>query len=203
LKEERIKSAFEIAMEKLSDLPELTPEEIREQKEKEYGPVGEALARKYLSGSISDSELHLELAGYSGDRGLIIRHSLAESLCRELRLENDGEIGGRALKGLKLLLPENSKAVERIGDEFRNIVDEFSKKKEENSRQFEVMAIERLGKLGIAGSAVRPNLNEDAYWKQHLHEIQNVYEPRLEDIRSRLMREFRSAAGSRQSAELP
>ena len=57
MKEEKIKSALEIAMEKVSDLPELTREEIEEQKEKEYGPVGDAVAKKYLSGTISDGEL--------------------------------------------------------------------------------------------------------------------------------------------------
>ena len=203
MKEERIKSALEIAMEKLSDLPRLTQEEIREQKEKEYGPLGEALAKKYLSGAISDREMLFELAGHSGDKHRIIRHALAEGLCRELCLENDREIGGRVLKGMKLLVSERSGTVERIADEFRKIVKAFSRIKEEKSRHFEDAAIERLGKLGIAGSAVRPNLNEDAYCKEQLRNIQNVYEPRLEDIRSRLMREFKSAIGSRHSAELP
>jgi hypothetical protein len=198
LKEERIKSAFEIAMEKLSDLPELTPEEIREQKEKEYGPVGEALAKRYLSGAISDGELPAELARHAGEPGKIVRHALADGLCRELNLENNIEIGERALKGLKLLVSEKSKAIEKIGNEFREMVEEFDKKAEEASRQFEVLAIERLGKLGIAGSAVRPNMNEDEHWNKHLQEIQNVFEPRLGAIRNRLMQEWRSAVGSRQ-----
>jgi hypothetical protein len=201
LKEERIKSALEIAMEKLSDLPELTPEDIQEQKEKEYGPVGEALAKKYLSGAISDGELPAELARHTGEPGKIVRHALVEGLCRQLHLENNRKISGRALKGLKLLVSEKSKVIERIGKEFWEIVEEFDKKAEEDSRQFEVLAIERLGKLGIAGSAVHPNMNQEEHWKKYLHQIQNVFEPRLEDIRKRLMRELRSAVGSRQSAE--
>jgi hypothetical protein len=203
VKEERIKSALEIAMEKLSDLPELTPEEIQEQKEKEYSPVGEALAKKYLSGAISDGELRVELARHTGEPGEIVRYALAESFCRELHLENDMEISGRALKGLKLLVSGKIKAVERIGNEFREIIEEFDRKTEEDSGQFEVLAIERLGKLGIAGSAIRPNMNEDEHWKEYLHEIQNVFEPRLEDIRNRLMRELQPSIGGPQSAELP
>jgi len=192
LKEEKIKSALEIAMEKVSDLPELTREEIEEQKKKEYGPVGDAVAKKYLSGTISDGELPQQLARHSGAQGLIVRHALVSSLCREIRLDNDRETSGRALQGLNLLSSEKSETVERIGHEFWEIVDEFIKNKEEKSRQFEVLAIERFRKIGIAGSAVRPNLNEDAHWKEQLLEIQNVYEPRLADIRIRLMQELQS-----------
>jgi hypothetical protein len=190
LKEEKVKSALEIAMEKVSGLPELTREEIRQQQEKEYGPVGEALAKKYLSGTISDQELLAELAGHSGMPGRIVRRALASGLCGELRSENDRQVGARALKGLKFLASERSEAVGRIGDEFWKLVDEFNRKKRENSRQFEVLAVERLRELGISGSAVRPNLGEDAHWKKALREFQNAYEPRLADIRRRLMQEL-------------
>ncbi len=190
MKEERIKSALEIAMEKISDLPELTREEIEEQKEKEYGPIGEALAMKYLSGTISDSELPLELAHYSEARGRIVRRSLVAGFCREIKLENEESGSARALKGFKLLASEKSGFVERMEDEFRKIIDEYSRIKEEKSRQFEVLAKERLVKLGISGSAVRPNLSEDADWKEQLREIQNLFEARLIDIRTRLMQEL-------------
>jgi hypothetical protein len=190
LKEEKIKSALEIAMEKVSGLPELTREEIEEQKEKEYGPVGEALAKKYLSGTISDGEISHELDRHTGAEGNIVRRALVAGLCREIRLENEREIGEKVLRGLKQLASEKDKEIKRIGDEYRETVEEFIKKKEKESRQFEILAMERFGKLGIAGSAVRLNLNEDANWKEQLYKLQNVYEPRLTDIRNRLMEEI-------------
>ncbi len=190
MKEEKIKSALELAMEKISDLPELTREEIEEQKEKEYGPIGEAIAKKYLSGTISDSELPLELAHYSETQGIIVRRSLVVGFCREIRLENEGAISRRALRGLDLLASEKNGVVERIGDEFREIVDEYIGMKDEKSRQFEVLAKERLGELGIAGSAVHPNLSEDTGWKKQLREIQDFFEPRLADIRGRLQQKL-------------
>jgi hypothetical protein len=49
VEEERIKSAFEIAMERISDLPELTPEEIAAQNEKKYGPIGKVIAGNYVN----------------------------------------------------------------------------------------------------------------------------------------------------------
>lgn len=193
MKEEKIKSALEIAMEKISDLPELTRDEIEKQKEKEYGPVGNALARKYLSETISDGELTLQLTGHSGTRGRIVRRALIEGLCRELRLENYNEVGGRVMRGLKILSPERRESVDRRAAGFREIVDQFVKEKEEKSRRFEILAKERFRDLGIAGSAVRPNLKEDAPWKEQLREIQNIYEPRLAEVRNRLMQELQQA----------
>jgi hypothetical protein len=189
LKEEDIKSAFELAMEKISDLPELTPEEIDEQKKKEYGPVGDAVAKKYLSGTISDWELPLELARHSEAEKRIVRSACIAGLCREMRLENERDVLTKAMKGLKLLAPEKSDAVERIGNGFWEVFNEFAEKREEESRRYEVCAVEKLRKLGISGSAVRPNLGEDADWKEQLRRMQKLYEPRLEEIRIRLKQE--------------
>ena len=198
MKEENLKSAFEIAMEKISGLPELTREDVEEQKKKQFGSVGAAVAKKYLSGTISDEELPLELARHPEAARLIIRDACIAGLCREIRLNNDGEVLSKALKGLKLLAPENSNAVERLGNGFREVLNEFAAKREEESRRYGVLAVEKLRKLGISGSAVHPNLNEDADWKGQLRKIESFYEPGLRDMRRRLRRELQSqsAVGS-------
>src|SRR5512137_2431855 len=59
--EEGIKSAFELAMERISGLPKLTPEEKAEQKEREYAPIGTSIAVKYMDGALADSELPIQL----------------------------------------------------------------------------------------------------------------------------------------------
>ena len=74
--EEGIKSALEIAMEKISRLPELTPEEIAGQKEREYMPIGEALCQRYLNGAITDKDLSFELEKCHGDKEHIVRRTL-------------------------------------------------------------------------------------------------------------------------------
>ena len=190
MKEENIKSAFEIAMEKISDLPELTREEIEEQKKKEFEPVGDAVGKKYLSGTILDGELSLELARHSGSEQRIVRTACIARLCREIGLENDREIPLKALKGLKLLASEKGSAVEGAVNGFREIFNEFVEQKEGKRRQFEVLAMEKLSRLGISGSAVRPNLSEDSDWKEQLRKLRNHYEPRLADIRRRLRQEL-------------
>ena len=45
-----IKSAWEIAVERVEGLGKLSPEELRRQKEEEYALIGQVLADKYLGG---------------------------------------------------------------------------------------------------------------------------------------------------------
>jgi len=50
-----------------------------------------------------------------------------------------------------------------------------------------------MGKLGISGSAPRPNLNENGEWQQELKRMRQSYESELETIRTRLLRELQIA----------
>ena len=61
-----IKSAWELAMEKVEKLGKLSPEELRRQKEDKCGSIGQVLAEKYLSGS-SLRELKTELDKQKGE----------------------------------------------------------------------------------------------------------------------------------------
>jgi hypothetical protein len=191
LGEERIKSALEIAMEKISGLPELTPEEIIEQKEKEYGPMGESIAQRYLDGRLSDSEMPAELGKYSGEEGLIVRRALVAGLCNELRLDNDGETAGKALQAMKQLTSEK-KRIEQVVKDFLKIFSEFAEEREEKFREFAVLAGNALESRGISGSAVRPNMNENRLWQEELGRIRNESEPRLRDLRNKLMQELQT-----------
>ena len=88
MEEERIKSALELAMERVAGLPELTPEEIAEQKEKEYRPVGETLGNKYLQGVIDGREMASELSQYRGEPARIVGKSLVSCLRSSIRLDD-------------------------------------------------------------------------------------------------------------------
>lgn len=192
VEEERIKSALEIAMERISRLPELTPEEVAAQKEKEFGPVGEAMAKRYLNGTIPGSELRAELHRYRGEQRQIIRRAMITSLCQEIRLDNDPEAAQAALKGMSETIPEKTSFFEQAGRDFTVILSEFGQEKDIKSREFEVFARERMRNIGISGPAIRPNLNEEKQWRQELSRIQQTYEPRLESLKSMLMRELQT-----------
>jgi len=68
----KIKSALEIAMEKVAKMADLTPKEIREQKDREYRPRGEVTASKYLSHVIKNTDLAVELSKYQGEEGEVV-----------------------------------------------------------------------------------------------------------------------------------
>ena len=189
MKEEKIKSALEIAMEKISGLPELTQEEIAEQQEKEYGSIGDAAAKRYLEGVIGDRDLLLEWDRFPGIRAQIVRRRLVAALCREIRLDSEGGLAQKALEGLKLLGPANNAAIAALAEDFQKMVDRFADEQKSVLRRFEISAMDEIGKLGISGSAVRPNLNENPQWKTELRRIQDSYATKLEDIQRSLARE--------------
>ena len=188
MEEERVKSALEIAMERISALPELTPEEIAEQKEKQYGPVGEAVAGRFLSGAITEDELPEELNKHT-DQRQIVWFGAVSAFCRTLRFEEDPAITGRALKGLHRIAPGKKSLIEKAGVEFRAVVEEFEQEIHKEAQGIESLVLEPLG---ISGSAVRCNPAVNGQWLEKLAKISQAYEPRLEKLRAGLSQELRS-----------
>jgi len=190
VEEERIKSAFEIAMERISALPELTAEEIAAQKEKQYRPVGEAIAVRYLNGLISVEEVASELDKYRDEQKRIVERALISSLCSALLIEGNPESAARALCGISRIRPENRALVEKTAKEFQSIRKEFGREKREKSKKFGAAVMERMRELGISGSAMRPNLNENPDWQQELAQIRQKYKSRVTALRISLQQEL-------------
>jgi len=182
VEEERVKSAFELAMERISGMPELTPEEKAAQKEKEYAPLGTAIAVKYMGGMLDCNELPDALARYEGDAQRIVRRGLVAALCGELRLENNPGQVRRAWNGLEQVTAAKTDAL----DGYAKIVNEFEAAKEKSLLEFASAANESLKVLGISGSAVRVNLNENEQWKQEVERLRQSFEPKLEQLRQSL-----------------
>jgi hypothetical protein len=185
LEEERIKSAFEIAMERISDLPGLTPEEIAEQKEKEYRPVGQALANKYLQGQIAKNELETELNGFQGEKGKIARAALVAALCQSIQLA-DIPKAERALQGLASLGAEE-KDFEDIQSEFLQARGSLERDIQIEYKKYDEIVRGELENAGIRGSAVKPNLFENDGWLQRLIEMRRPYDSKLGGIKKKLM----------------
>jgi hypothetical protein len=190
VEEEGIKSALELAMERISALPQLTPQEIEEQRQKENAPLGTAIALKYLNGTISDAELPAELNRYEGERRQIIYRALLSSLCNEMRLENNPQHIMRSLRAVAALIPQKKSLCETAANSFGQILDEFKTAREKRISELGDLARKKLSELGIGGSAVWPNLNEDDHWKEELASIQRAYEPKLERLRNNLLEEI-------------
>lgn len=196
MEDEGIKSALELAMERISSLPQLTPREIAEQKERDNAPVGNALSSRYIAGLLSESELPVELSRFDGERRKIILRALIASLCRELRLENSPATAQKALLGATALVPQAKAVCEEAVKSFELILGEFETARIKRSGEFSVLASRKINERGIRGSSVRPNLNESEEWKQLMDGISREYEPKLENLRNELLREISGRMGA-------
>ncbi len=185
MEEHRIKSAREIAMEKMAGIGGLTPEEITRQKENEYRPIGEAIAGKYLARAIREADLRIELGKYRGEEEQIVRRALITSLCKSIEL-GAVESGRRALGGVQLLAGPDSR-FEEMRKEFESISGEFEQETLRAHTALEKIERQRLQKLGISGSAIRPKVRETEDWKQEQGSIKREYDLRLDKLRNNLM----------------
>jgi hypothetical protein len=185
VEEERIKSALEIAMERVSRLPELTPEEIAEQKEKEYRPIGEALCNKYMQDIIGTEILPSELNQYPGDSGKIVRKALIACLSRWIRLD-DKQAAVKAMEGLLRMEGDGGDLREKVNSLWLRMLDDYERRRDSLLKELESDAKKRLADLGIRGSAVLPNLNGEEASDRGLADLHRSFEPELEELRSLL-----------------
>jgi len=123
-----IKSAAEIAAEKLAEIGEPTEEERLKWK---YGPEGEKLAAKYLKENIN---LTSKLNAFDEKARKVITDGINAILIRNIllpRKETDRRSNKKAMDGIKLL--KNDKvAVENVFSKMRHILDHYA---EEGARQ--------------------------------------------------------------------
>jgi len=185
VEEERIKSAFELAMERISSLPELTPEEFAAQKEKQHGPLGEAAAGRYLNGAINDDELSGEVSRYGGEQLRIVRKAAVSSFSRALRLDAGPDTAAKALKGIGLIAAGKRALIDQAAEDFNRVRRDYERECRKRSSGFEASV---LGPLGISGPAVRFNLAVNNRWLEELQKIRKDYEPDLEALRAAVMR---------------
>ncbi len=183
-----IKSAFEKAMEKVEKLGKLSPEEVRQDKEAEYTPVGRALADRYLGHGYIQI-FREEMGKYSGDgKDIVVRAALSR-LVEAISLGSD-KITERATEGV-LTLKENEK-VREMNEEIRGLCSEY-KKGEQQEYDDEKEEIERqerelLHQLRISGEAVGEiNLKVSEAWKKTSGELYLRFDERLSELKRELL----------------
>lgn len=183
--EDRIKSAREIAMERLANLSALTPEELAEQREKEYGPRGEAIANKYLEGTLRSGELTGELKRYRGKDGEAVRKAFVITLYESIGLRDEAK-SVKAIDGIAAVAGKADLA--GMKQEIEVISGEFRRQEEKRRVACEDLEREKLNDLGISGSAVRPNVAGSEDWQRELASIEAGYCEGIEGIREKLLK---------------
>jgi hypothetical protein len=128
---EEIKSALEIAMEKVEKLGGITEEERLKWK---YVPEGEKLAAKYLKQNIN---LLAELSQYDEKARKCVIEGAQDILSRNISLPRNDSIrknNRRAMDGLKTL--KNDKvSVENVYSRMRRIFDHYAEQGEQQRKQ--------------------------------------------------------------------
>ena len=184
MEDKRIKSALEITQEKAASMSRLTPEELNEQREREYKPRGLAIASRYLENKLRGTDLRVELNRYQGKEGEIVRKAFLVTLFESIGLE-DMKKSLRAIDGIQTLEP-NAK-LEEIKKELEAIFNEFQEQRQQKYAVYEELERERLRGLGVSGSSVKSNLEEGQDWGQELRRIQSEYDSRTNKLREKLL----------------
>lgn len=126
-----IKSALEIAMEKIEKLGSVSEEERLKWK---YVPEGKKLAARYIKG---DGNLNVELKKYEENAKKYVIGGASEILVKNIDLPRDDLIkknNKRAMEGLKSLKSDKI-AVENVFSKMRRIFDHYAGEGEQQRRQ--------------------------------------------------------------------
>ena len=189
-----IKSAREIALEKVEKLGELTDEERLSWK---YVPEGEKLAAKYLKQNL---DLVAELGKYEAKVAGYIKEGASGILLRNINLpKNDlaRKNNKKAMEGLKTL-KKDKVAVENIYSKIRNVFNHYTEQGEQQRRQvYEQLKAEFSAKVQQAiqqqmGSMVglkidierQPQFQEE--WRKVLVQLDSQYLSLLNEYKQEL-----------------
>jgi len=183
-----MKSAFERALERAEKLGKLSPEEIKESKEKEFILIGRALVEQYLGHGYGHI-LEEEMARYSGEEKDIVVKAALSRLVEAIDL-GSGETAERAIGGMLVLKKEGE--IGQIAGQIKSLFEEY-KQAEKDRYEKEKGGVERkerelLRQLGISGSAVGEiNLEASGTWRQILADLYSQFDQRLHQLKEQLL----------------
>ena len=193
-----IKSTLELAMEKAAKLPKLTEEEIRERREKEYGPLGRAIAEGFLAGSLAATRLEVELYKHEDERDEIVRKSFVASMCESIDLE-DRLTNARVFEGIEVLVQDDR--LEETARRLDDTLGDYERQKQRELAATEEAENVRVRDLGVSGSAIRLNLQENEGWRQRLSELRRAFLPKVDEIKRELSEHLARSCAERRGAE--
>ncbi len=190
-----IKSALEIAMEKIEKLGEATEEERLKWK---YLPEGERLAAKYLK---EDCNLVAELSQYQQDIRKYVTEGAAGILARNINLPRNEIIkktNKKMMDGLKML-KKDKVGVENVYSRIRHLFNHFDSQGEQQKKQaYEALRADFEVKLKQAAQqqmGVSANMKIDVErqpqfqqeWRKVMRQLESSYVSLLEEYKRELL----------------
>jgi hypothetical protein len=192
-----IKSAFEIAMEKISKIEEATPEERLKWKS---FPAGEQLAGKYIKDDVS---FVAELNKYPENERKYVKQGIVEVLARSIDLPRNDVIkktNRKAMDGIKLVKKDKSR-IEKVYAQINYILNHYTEQGEQQREQaYEQLKIQFTAKLQQAmqqqmGANARMNSNINVEnlpqfqeeWRRVQIQLDAQYQEHLNEYRRELI----------------
>lgn len=186
MSEPRMKSAWEIAMEKAEKLGKPSEEELRKMRRETYGPIGQGLAKKYLSG-LPVRDLQKELAKYAGEEKTVVLESLTTALRGSITLDSRAD-ADRVLEAWRVF--KASRQIEQTVADIKDLLADYEKAiegREAGAAQEAAGDLTRqLEAEGISGSALVVNAGNSAQVTQQLDAIKKEYAARLAALKEKL-----------------
>jgi len=179
---ERIKSAFEIAMAKVDKYGSLSDEERRRLKDEELATAGMALYRRY-TGGLPLRDIDIELEKHKEDDRRIIKGHLLSLLLDSINVDN--------ITQDNMILPAiehfsgGTDIMQCIQDLQREYMSALEKARQENLGKLESAKRNELELRGISGSAVQPAIETSPEWLRIRQQLDSPYREKLEEIRTR------------------
>jgi hypothetical protein len=177
---DRIKSALEIAMEKVQRFGGLSNEEKQKIKSDELATAGNNLSQRYLNGlPIRDMETDL-LKHKEEDRPIISRHILSHLLDSiDIRQISQDD---RVLTAIDYL-SGNSDIAHGIMDLHQEYTGALERARLDNLSSLESAKREELKRRGISGSAVEPAIENSPEWIQVQQGLISSYRDKLDELK--------------------
>jgi len=183
-----IRSAREIAVEKVEKMGKLSDEERKRLKEQEIGQAGVALAEKYL-GNGDERELDKVFEGYGTEERKLLGKAVLERLLQAVELRSSGRLD-TVMRGIDRLprADQLGSATARL----RDLFERYRLAENEVRGQIEREGKEALHRLRIAGTAVGEiNIRAKPGWEQ---KVKGLAEPFVQELEA-IKREMLSVAG--------
>lgn len=179
----KIRSAWEIALEKTEKLGKASPEALREMRRMEYAPAGEGLAEKYLAtGSLRELEIGVNRIDQAKD---VVVEAAISRLVRSLGVSgNERALAGLAsLCGNRQDIQEASREIVAISEEYARTWDALSKSLRE---ELEGWLRESLEQAGISGTAIQVAPELDPLWQRAEAELKDKFSARLDRVKGEI-----------------
>ncbi|MFU8796526.1 MAG: hypothetical protein ACNA7X_04450 [Dehalococcoidia bacterium] len=181
---DELKSAWEIAQERVSRLGKLSADEQRQQQRQRCHQVGLVLAGKWLDGS-EKMDLALEIGQHGEDDRPMVRDSVIQQLVQAIEPASAGSIERvtKGIEGINTLAPELGPGL----DEIRRLLHEYEEAEREARQEVEGSYRETLHRLRISGTAVAGiNIEATEEWQAARQRLVEAFSPRFEDLKRAL-----------------